>query len=154
MVPFEPKIAGIIGVKVKDWNDVKRWRSKLLNDVCWWTWKAHANLSVFYWASQQANSVVIKPSTKRSATHAKIFKPTLHSLGWFLGKSLNVKEFKTCKIGGNHSHSPPFFPFLRWSVDCFIGALAWSLGQKVVLSFNGYWGKRSEYSLAKPEDAT
>ncbi len=40
------------------------------------------------------------------------------------------------------------------SVDCSIGALAWSLGQKVVLSFNGYWGKRAEYSLAKPEDAT
>jgi hypothetical protein len=39
-------------------------------------------------------------------------------------------------------------------VDCSIGALAWSVGQKVVLSFNGYWGKRSEYSLAKPEDAT
>ncbi len=39
-------------------------------------------------------------------------------------------------------------------VDCSIGALAWSLGQKVVLSFNGYCGKRSEYSLAKPKDAT
>ena len=39
-------------------------------------------------------------------------------------------------------------------VDCSIGTLAWSLGQKVVLSFNGYWGKRSEYSLAKPKDAT
>jgi hypothetical protein len=26
--------------------------------------------------------------------------------------------------------------------------------QKVALSFNGYWGKRSEYSLAKPEYAT
>jgi len=29
-----------------------------------------------------------------------------------------------------------------------------SAGQNVVLSFNGYWGKRSEYSLAKPKDAT
>ena len=29
-------------------------------------------------------------------------------------------------------------------VDCSKGALAVSLGQKVVLSFNGYWGKRSE----------
>jgi hypothetical protein len=28
--------------------------------------------------------------------------------------------------------------------DCSKGALAVSLGQKVVLSFNGYWGKRSE----------
>ena len=36
------------------------------------------------------------------------------------------------------------------TVDCSKGALAVSLGQKVVLSFNGYWGKRSEYSLAKP----
>jgi hypothetical protein len=40
------------------------------------------------------------------------------------------------------------------NVDCSKGAVAWSLGQKVVLSFNGYWGKRSEQSLAKPEDAT
>ena len=30
------------------------------------------------------------------------------------------------------------------AVDCSKGALARSLGQKVVLSFNGYWGKRSE----------
>jgi hypothetical protein len=29
-------------------------------------------------------------------------------------------------------------------VDCSKGAIAVSLGQKVVLSFNGYWGKRSE----------
>jgi hypothetical protein len=29
-------------------------------------------------------------------------------------------------------------------VDCSKGALAISVGQKVVLSFNGYWGKRSE----------
>ena len=29
-----------------------------------------------------------------------------------------------------------------------------SLGQKVILSFNGYWGKMSEYSLAKIKDAT
>jgi hypothetical protein len=29
-------------------------------------------------------------------------------------------------------------------VDCSKGALAISLVQKVVLSFNGYWGKRSE----------
>ena len=35
-------------------------------------------------------------------------------------------------------------------VDCSKGALAVSLGQHVVLSFNGYWEKRSEYSLAKP----
>ncbi len=27
-------------------------------------------------------------------------------------------------------------------------------GQKIVLSFNGYWGKRSEYSLAKPGEST
>ena len=33
-------------------------------------------------------------------------------------------------------------------------ALAMSLIQKLVLSFNGYWGKGSEYSLAQPEDAT
>jgi hypothetical protein len=36
------------------------------------------------------------------------------------------------------------------AVDCSKGAIAVSLVQKVVLSFNGYWGKRSEYSLAKP----
>ncbi len=30
------------------------------------------------------------------------------------------------------------------TVDCFKGSLAASLGQKVVLSFNGYWAKRSE----------
>jgi len=30
------------------------------------------------------------------------------------------------------------------AVDCSKGAIAVSLGQKVVLSFNGYWGKRSE----------
>jgi hypothetical protein len=41
----------------------------------------------------------------------------------------------------------------RLLVDCSIGALAWSLRQNVVLSFIGYWGKRSEYSLAKPKDA-
>ncbi len=35
-------------------------------------------------------------------------------------------------------------------VDCSKGAIAVSSVQKVVLSFNGYWGKRSEYSLAKP----
>jgi hypothetical protein len=37
------------------------------------------------------------------------------------------------------------FPY-KWSdhVDCSKGAIAVSLGQKVVLSFNGYWGKRSE----------
>jgi hypothetical protein len=35
------------------------------------------------------------------------------------------------------------------TVDCSKGAIAVSLVQKVVLSFNGYWGKRSEYSLAK-----
>jgi hypothetical protein len=29
-----------------------------------------------------------------------------------------------------------------------------SIGQKVVLSFNGYLGKRSEYSLSKPEYVT
>ena len=29
-------------------------------------------------------------------------------------------------------------------VDCSKGTIAVSLGQKVVLSFNGYWGKRSE----------
>ena len=37
--------------------------------------------------------------------------------------------------------------FLLYSlrtVDCSKGAIAVSLGQKVVLSFNGYWGKRSE----------
>ncbi len=28
-----------------------------------------------------------------------------------------------------------------------------SLGQNGVLSFNGYWGKRSEESLTKPKDA-
>jgi len=30
------------------------------------------------------------------------------------------------------------------TVDCCKGSLAVSLGQKAVLSFNGYWGKRSE----------
>jgi hypothetical protein len=30
---------------------------------------------------------------KDQRTHAKIFKPTLHSLGKFLGKSLNFSEF-------------------------------------------------------------
>jgi hypothetical protein len=40
--------------------------------------------------------------------------------------------------------------YLLRTVDCSKGALAVSLGQKVVLSFNGYWGKRSEYSLARP----
>ncbi len=29
-------------------------------------------------------------------------------------------------------------------IDCSKGTVAWSLGQKDVLSFNGYWGKRSE----------
>jgi hypothetical protein len=29
-----------------------------------------------------------------------------------------------------------------------------SLGQKVVLSFNGYWGKSSEYSRTKPKEST
>jgi hypothetical protein len=29
-----------------------------------------------------------------------------------------------------------------------------SLGQKVILSFNGFGGKGSEYSLAKPEYVT
>ncbi len=35
-------------------------------------------------------------------------------------------------------------------VDFSKDALAVSLGQKVVLIFNGYWGKKSEYSLATP----
>jgi len=36
--------------------------------------------------------------------------------------------------------------YLCWfnAVDCSKGSLAMSLGQKVVLSLNGYWGKRSE----------
>ncbi len=69
--------------------------------------------------------------------------------------------------------SPPPYPFVTgdlyflpkiWStsvvlgtdpfVDCSKGAVAVSLGQKVVLSFNGYWGKRSGYSLAKPDEST
>ena len=32
MIPFEQKIAGFIGVNAKDPNNVKRQRSKLLND--------------------------------------------------------------------------------------------------------------------------
>ena len=33
------------------------------------------------------------------------------------------------------------------AVDCSKGALGWSLGQKVVLSFNGYWGKKGQSIL-------
>jgi hypothetical protein len=34
VVPFEPKIAEVIGFEVKDPNKVKWQRSKLLNDAC------------------------------------------------------------------------------------------------------------------------
>ncbi len=49
---------------------------------------------------------------KDQRTHAKNLQPTLHSLGRFLGKSLNLREFKTISSGGNHCRSR-HFPFLK-----------------------------------------
>jgi hypothetical protein len=45
---------------------------------------------------------------KTSVRTQKIFKPTLHSLGRFLGKSLNFREFKTFT---NRREPQPFPPF-------------------------------------------
>ncbi len=61
-----------------------------------------------------------------TATHILVFRPALlclaswHSFNatqlavvwWFLGKSLNLREFKTTSNGGNHSRSR-HFPFLK-----------------------------------------
>ena len=49
---------------------------------------------------------------KDQRTHAKNLQPTLHSLGQFLGKSLNFREFKTISKSGNHCRSR-HFPFLK-----------------------------------------
>ena len=49
---------------------------------------------------------------KDQRTHAKNPQPTLHSLGRFLGKSLNFREFKTISNGWNHCRSR-HFPFLK-----------------------------------------
>ncbi len=68
MVPFEPKIVGVIGVKVKDPNNIKRRKSKLLDDACQWAWKAHAYLSVFLIKPlDKQTPLSSKPSTKRPA---------------------------------------------------------------------------------------
>jgi hypothetical protein len=59
---------------------------------------------------QQANKAIIVASTKRPAYAHKNLQPTLHSLGKFLGKSLNFREFKTRiqNTGGNGTHSRLF----------------------------------------------
>jgi hypothetical protein len=67
------KIAGVIGVKAKDPNNVKR-RGDLncQNDACRWAWKAHADHSVF-WSSplDKQTPLSSKPSTKRPAYACK-----------------------------------------------------------------------------------
>jgi hypothetical protein len=50
----------------------KAWRSKSLDNVCWWAWKAHAIHSVF-WSSPLDKQTLLssKPSTKRPAYACK-----------------------------------------------------------------------------------
>ncbi len=92
----------------------KAWRSKSLDDACRWAWKgAHQPPCFLIKPSRQANSVIIKTTNQKTCIHTqKSSKPTLHSLGRFLGKSLNFREFKTFTISGNHSRSR-HFPFLK-----------------------------------------
>ncbi len=70
----------------------------------------HMPTSVLLWSSLLTSKLCYHWTiAQKTSIHThKIFKPTLHSLGQFLGKSLNVREFKTFKIGGNHSRSLPF----------------------------------------------
>ena len=63
--------------------------------------------------SRQANSIIIETiDQKTSVPTQKNVKPTLHSLGRFLGKSLNFRELKTFTIGRNQRRSR-HFPFLK-----------------------------------------
>jgi hypothetical protein len=61
---------------------------------------------------QQANKAIIVASTKRPAYARKNLQPTLHSLGQFLGKSLNFREFKT-QIQAGTEPIPTFYPSLK-----------------------------------------
>ncbi len=72
---------------------------------------AFAPPSPFCSSLQQANKAIIVASTKRPAYTRKNLQPTLHSLGQFLGESLNFREFKTrIQVGGNGTHSRLFNP--------------------------------------------
>ncbi len=73
-------------------------------------WMLDALIVVFVQALDKQTS---NHRPKDQLTHAKkILQPTLHSLGQFLGKSLNFREFKTISNGGNHCRSC-YFPFLK-----------------------------------------
>ena len=51
---------------VTDPNNIKRRKSKLLDDACWWAWKTHANQSVFLIEPlDKQTPLSLKPSTKR-----------------------------------------------------------------------------------------
>ena len=66
MVPFEPKIVGVTGAKAKDPNNVKRRKSKLLDNACQWAWKAYTNLTVFLIKPLDKQTLLSStPSTKR-----------------------------------------------------------------------------------------
>ena len=66
--------------------------------------------------------------------NVKVIYPARSSLKkWPIYGPLAVKLLSCFKLEQKSWHT--------YAVDCFKGALAWSLGQKVVLSFNGYWEK-------------
>ncbi len=67
----------------------------------------------FCLSHQQANKAIIIASTKGPAYAHKNLQPTLHSLGQFLGKRLNFREFKT-QIQAGTEPIPAFsIPFLN-----------------------------------------
>ena len=99
VVPFEPKLweslasnLKIQTSKIKDPNRLamhahEHWR-------CMPT--SLAILSVFFIKpSDKQTPLSLNHRPKDQHTHTKIFKLTLHSLGQILGKSQNVREFKT-----------------------------------------------------------
>jgi len=67
--------------------------------------------------------------------HFHTHMATFHDYG-------NAERVQTFLQGVANLHGQTFLELQ--AVDCSKGAIAVSLGQKVVLSFNGYWGKRSE----------
>ncbi len=68
---------------------------------------------------QQANKAIIVASTKRLAYTCKNLQHTLHSLGRFLGKSLNFREFET-RIQAGTEPIPTFsIPLLNSLIALF-----------------------------------
>jgi hypothetical protein len=71
-----------------------------------------AFIVVFVRALDKQTPLSSNHQPKDQCLRTKNLQPTLHSLGQFLGKSLNFREFKTISNGGNHSRSR-HFPLLK-----------------------------------------